>query len=81
MYLNQFLKSRLQDQGAAAEWASLLLMHASDVPLHRDFRNEWETRNFALCVPGTTELWMGPPHDRKAQGASVGAQVGFSRGS
>ena len=65
MYLNSFLRSRSKNQGVAPEWASLLLMHASDVPLHRDFRNEWETYNFALCVPGTTELWMGPPHNRK----------------
>ena len=67
LFLNKFLRSKLVDADLSAEWASLLLMHAADVPLHRDFRNEWGTHNFALCVPGNTELWLGPPHNPKDQ--------------
>ena len=67
LFLNQFLRTRIKDRCVAADWAAILLMHASDVPLHRDFRNEWETRNFALCVPGTVELWKGPPRDPKGR--------------
>ncbi|CAE7432602.1 GIP, partial [Symbiodinium necroappetens] len=58
-----------EDQHAALEWATILLIHASDVPVHRDFRNEWNTRNFVLCIPGVTELWTGPPHDPKGNAA------------
>ncbi|CAE7938346.1 TY5A [Symbiodinium necroappetens] len=32
----------IKEDSSPAEWASLLLMHASDVPMHRDFRNpDW----------------------------------------
>ena len=63
LYLNKFLKGHIQGSEYPAEWATILLVHASDVPIHRDYRNEWNTRNFALCVPGVTELWKGPPHN------------------
>ena len=70
-FLNEFLRRKAQDSCESPEWASLLLIHASDVPMHRDFRNEWDTLNFALCVPGTIELWKGPPHNPKAGVDSV----------
>ena len=70
-FLNEFLRRKAQDSCRSPEWASLLLMHTSDVPMHRDFRNEWDTHNFALCVPGTIELWKGPLHNPKVGLESV----------
>ena len=64
-FLNGFLRSKIRGDSSPTQWASLLLMHATDVPMHRDFRNEWGTKNFVLCVPGSIELWTGPPHDPK----------------
>ena len=63
--INKVLRSRLPvpEQEDARRWSSLLLMHASDVPVHRDHRNEWGTSNTLLCVPGEYELWLGPPKD------------------
>ncbi|CAE7680579.1 GIP, partial [Symbiodinium necroappetens] len=71
LYLNKFLKAHTREPEYPAEWATILLVHASDVPIHRDYRNEWKTRNFALCVPGVTELWKGPPHKGKSEESAL----------
>ena len=34
LYFNKFLKSRVKDPQLQAEWATILLIHASDVPIH-----------------------------------------------
>ena len=70
-FLNKFLKSRLGDHSSDATWSSLLLMHASDVPVHRDFRNEWNTMTYVLAVPGAMQLWVGPEPDPKVKLNSV----------
>ena len=64
-FLNKFLKSRMSSSMIGVEWSSLLLMHASDVPTHRDFRNEWGTDNYVLCIPGTVDLWVGPQPEKR----------------
>ena len=70
-YLNKFLRTRLGTTNYDAEWSAILLMHASDVPTHRDFRNEWGTKNYVLCVPGTVDLWIGPPHHPKTRPQAI----------
>ncbi|CAE7838747.1 RE1 [Symbiodinium sp. CCMP2592] len=62
--LNRALQRRLPEEEGLEDlrWGTLLLMHAAEVPVHRDYRNEWETSNVVICVPGQHELWLGPPH-------------------
>eukprot|EP00439_Symbiodinium_sp_Y106_P021951 s8421_g2.t1 len=61
-FLNKYLRSRLPEtSGAVARsWSSILVLHAADVPVHRDYRNEWGTNNLILHVPPRLELWTGP---------------------
>ena len=57
-FLNKFLGSRLCDKEHPSQnWGTLLLTQVADIPSHRDYRNEWGTKNCILCVPGRTELW------------------------
>ena len=65
-FLNGFLESRLSEAKTKVQWTTILLVKATDVPVHRDYRNEWGTKNFIAHVPGRTELWTGPPYDSKA---------------
>ena len=54
-YLTGYL-ARQCKQGDDARWSSVMLMNASEVEPHKDFRNEWGTRNFVTYVPGVFEL-------------------------
>ena len=57
-FLNKFLRSRLPDaEKGVAAWSTILLARATDIPVHRDYRIEWGTRNFVTHVPGRMELW------------------------
>ena len=58
-FLNKFLGSRLCDrEHPDLKWGTLLLTQVADIPSHRDYRNEWGTKNCIICVPGRTELWI-----------------------
>ena len=61
--LNKVLMSRLPSRVSkeVAKWSSVMLMHASEVPVHRDYRNEWGTHNIVVRIAGQHELWLGPP--------------------
>ena len=58
-YLNQVLLKglSLEDTSLDPRWASLMLMRSGDVPVHRDYRNEWGSKNHVLCIPGGLLLW------------------------
>eukprot|EP00439_Symbiodinium_sp_Y106_P029796 s3022_g3.t1 len=66
-FLNKFLKKRMSGECNPEErqWATVMLLHASDVPVHRDYRNEWNTTNAVVHVPEQLELWAGPPKEHK----------------
>ena len=58
-FLNQVLvKGLCQASGLEdPRWTSLMLMRSGDVPVHRDYRNEWGSRNHVLSIPGRLLLW------------------------
>ena len=63
-FLNKFLRSRLhKDVGSQATWSTILLAQATDIPVRRDCRNEWGTKNFVLHVPGKVDLWTSGAKD------------------
>ena len=72
-FLNGFLRSKLREEDAAAgpTWTTFLVMHASDVPIHRDYRNEWGTRNVIVQVPGKLELWTSPLDPKEGSAGSI----------
>ena len=70
-FLNKFLKARIGPDISQPSWSTVMLMHASDVTVHRDHRNEWGSYNYATCVSGPVQLWVGPPRDPKVDSASI----------
>ena len=61
-FLNSFLRSRLdtKDREGRLPWSTILVMQATDVAVHRDYRNEWGSRNLIVHIPGSVELWTSP---------------------
>eukprot|EP00439_Symbiodinium_sp_Y106_P014295 s7848_g2.t1 len=61
-FFKKFLISRVtrSDMKEEFTWGTILLSQASDVPSHRDYRNEWGSKNFLVRVPGNMELWTYP---------------------
>ncbi|CAE7809956.1 TY4B-J, partial [Symbiodinium necroappetens] len=56
-YVNCFLRSRLQDEEKKdlhQSWTALMIIRATDVPAHKDFRNEWGSLNHVAYVLGIT---------------------------
>ena len=66
-FLNKFLTSRVtrSDMKEEFTWGTILLSQVSDVPSHRDYRNEWGSKNFLVRVPGNIELWTRPYENPK----------------
>ena len=73
-YLNMYLK-RMCSQEAEARWSSLMLMVASEVEPHKDFRNEWGTRNFVAHVPGTFDLRIALGQEEETTTCSLGERA------
>ena len=71
--LNTVLRSRLPSQTDSADpsWLALMLMQANDVEVHRDWRNEWGTANYAMHVPGEVELWVESKDQAPGKGMVV----------
>ena len=67
--MNKFLRSRLpvEARGSESVWSTILIVQTADVPIHRDYRNEWNTKNFIVHVPGRLQLWTGPLQDPKCR--------------
>ena len=70
-FLNKFLQARIGPQVDPPTWSTLMIMHASDVTVHRDHRNGWGSRNHVLSVAGPVQLWVGPPKDPKINSSQV----------
>ena len=72
-FLNTVLRSRLPSQTDSADpsWLALMLMQADDVEVHRDWRNEWGTVNYAMHVQGEVELWVEPKDQAPGKGVVV----------
>ncbi|CAE7033644.1 GIP [Symbiodinium sp. CCMP2592] len=51
-------------------WSAVMLMRAGDVGVHRDWRNEWNTVNVAMHVPGEVQLWVEPSGDSLPRSAN-----------
>ncbi|CAE7268499.1 GIP [Symbiodinium microadriaticum] len=64
-FLNQVLFHGLRKESNNPEpkWSSLMLMRSGDVPVHRDYRNEWGSKNHVLCIPGGLLLWTDEAFD------------------
>ena len=64
-FLNQVLLRGLnrEDSSLSPRWTSLMLMRSGDVPVHRDYRNEWGSKNHVLCIPGGLLLWTDEAFD------------------
>ena len=61
-FLNRVLGSSLPPhlKGLNPSWSALMLMRAGNVDVHRDWRNEWGTMNYAMHIPGEVQLWVDP---------------------
>ena len=55
-----------------AKWSSIMLMNASEVEPHRDFRNEWGTKNFVVYVPGGFELRVASDQEEEVAVQGLG---------
>ncbi|CAE7251152.1 GIP [Symbiodinium sp. CCMP2592] len=51
-------------------WSAVMLMRAGDVGVRRDWRNEWNTVNVAMHVPGEVQLWVEPSGDSLPRSAN-----------
>ena len=70
-FLNKFLRTRVDKDVPMPTWSTVMLIHASNVAVHRDYRNEWGSQNYAICVSGPVQLWVGPPKDPKVDVNSI----------
>ncbi|CAE7530637.1 GIP [Symbiodinium sp. CCMP2592] len=66
-FLNHYMRFKLQTKGAPNEqaWASLMITPAVNVEMHRDFRNEWGSKNSVVCIPGPVDLWVDQSEDKR----------------
>ena len=62
-FLNECMRVTLEAQGKGAPptWTALLITRATNVSIHKDFRNEWGSLNHVFAIPGAIELWRAPP--------------------
>ena len=72
-FLNQVLFRGLGNEGYNLDpkWSSLMLMRSGDVPVHRDYRNEWGSKNHVLCIPGGLLLWTDESFDYSKRARAV----------
>ncbi|CAE7449099.1 unnamed protein product, partial [Symbiodinium necroappetens] len=72
-FLNQVLFRGLGREGYNPDpkWSSLMLMRSGDVPVHRDYRNEWGSKNHVLCIPGGLLLWTDEAFDHSKRAKVV----------
>ena len=61
-FLSRFLRvsSQADESEDHKPWSTVMIMHVSAVPVHRDHRNEWNTRNVVIHIPEQLQLWTGP---------------------
>ena len=66
-FMNQYLRAKFVNSGPdnIPSWTTLMVTQAGTVDIHRDFRNEWGSRNSVVCVPGSVELWIDKQSDNK----------------
>ena len=69
-FLNRALLTRLssKDGEEPSSWSAVMLMRAGNVEVHRDWRNEWGTKNFTMHIPGEVQLWVEPCEDKPRTG-------------
>ncbi|CAE7765514.1 GIP [Symbiodinium sp. CCMP2592] len=66
-YLNAYLRDKASDVEGKKEWASLMVMQADQVAMHKDTRNEPGTWNYVATVSGR-KLWVSPVQSSEEQG-------------
>ncbi|CAE7779988.1 GIP [Symbiodinium sp. CCMP2592] len=61
-FLNKLLKRRasLDLPEGHNGWSAVMILHATEIGLHKDVRNEWGTRNIVHCIPGEVQLRVEP---------------------
>ena len=61
-FLNRALSAALSPNPKLPRptWSALMLMRAGSVEVHRDWRNEHGTANYAMHVPSEVQLWVDP---------------------
>ena len=61
-FINRVLLTRLASRSGLTDssWSAIMLMRAGDVGVHRDWRNERDTENYTMHVPGEVQLWVEP---------------------
>ena len=73
-YLNSYLKQQCKS-GDDPRWSSVMLMAASEVEPHKDFRNEWGTKNFVAYVSGTFELRVFSEQEERPVAQNLGSDA------
>ncbi|CAE7263274.1 GIP, partial [Symbiodinium necroappetens] len=73
-YLTGFLR-RLCEFEEEARWSSVMLMIESEVEPHKDFRNEWGTKNFVAHVPGTFDLKIVSDQEEGSTTCTLGTRA------
>ena len=73
-YLTSYLRQQCKS-GDDARWSSIMLTAASEVEPHKDFRNEWGTKNSVAYVPGVFELRVFSDQEGKPVAQSLGSEA------
>ena len=57
-FLNKFLMKSLSMTAKDEDlrWNSLMFLRANEVPVHRDYRNEWDSAKHLVQIPGDVKL-------------------------
>ena len=71
-FLNRFLTKAIGQAARTGDsrWNSIMFLKASEVPVHRDYRNEWGSANHLVRIPGEFQLWVDDDFEKK-KGAQV----------
>ena len=73
-YLNAYMK-QANVETPDVVWSSIMLMTATEVEPHKDFRNEWGSRNLVVCVPGNFELSVHGFEEESVKTSVLGARA------
>ena len=80
---NRFLNRLLRRRASAEEftpspsWSAIMVLQATEIDVHKDVRNEWNTKNYVLCIPGAFELQVHSEQRRHGHKGEPHEPVGY----
>ena len=78
-FFNNMLRKRLPEDESEGEcfWSAIMVMKAVEIDTHKDVRNEWGSKNYVMCIPGTFELCTQSDSASPGKYVLTGKAVGF----